>query len=226
MSKRTALVTGAASGIGAACVERFRNDGIEVVTLDRDPGCDFTVDISDPAAVATVADQLAGVDILVNSAGIVGPSGELYTLTVEDWQRTFDVNVLGMFLVSRAVIPAMVKKGWGRIVNISSVAGKDGNPRQSAYSASKAAQLAMTKSMGKELATTGVLVNAIAPASIQTAMTDAVSPEVIERLKGLIPMGRIGQATEAAALVAWLASDECSFSTGAIYDLTGGRATY
>ena len=226
MSKRTALVTGAASGIGAACVERFRNDGIDVITLDRGPGCDITADISDPGAVASVAGELSGVDILVNSAGIVGPSGELWTLDDADWQRTFDVNVFGMFLMTRAVVPAMVEKGWGRIVNISSVAGKDGNPRQSAYSASKAAQLAMTKSLGKELATTGVLVNAIAPASIRTAMTDSTPPEVIERLTKLIPMQRIGQAKEAAALVAWLASDECSFSTGAIYDLSGGRATY
>jgi 3-oxoacyl-[acyl-carrier protein] reductase len=150
----------------------------------------------------------------------------LWQVSTGQWRRTFDVNVVGVFQMCRAVAPGMVERGWGRIVNLASMAGKDGNPNLSAYSASKAAVIALTKSLGKELATTGVLVNAVAPAVFETPMNADTSPEVLERLISLIPMKRLGQAEELAALVNWLASDECSFSTGAVYDISGGRATY
>jgi 2-dehydro-3-deoxy-L-rhamnonate dehydrogenase (NAD+) len=164
--------------------------------------------------------------VLVNSAGVVGPNKPLWEVSDEEWARTFEVNTTGIFRMCRAVVPGMAERGWGRIVNIASIAGKEGNPNLSAYSASKAAVIGMTKSLGKELATTGVLVNAIAPAVIETPMNAATAPEVLQRLVSLIPMRRLGQAAEVAELVAWLASDRCTFSTGAVYDISGGRATY
>lgn len=222
---RTAVVTGGTSGIGRATALRLAIDGVSVVTLDRNGG-DIVVDVSDASAVADAARKLGPVDIVVNSAGIVGPNVPLWEISDDDWATTFAVNVTGTFNVCRAFIPGMVDRGWGRVVNLASMAGKDGNPRLSAYSASKAAVIGLTKSLGKELALTGVLVNAVAPAVIATPMNAATTPEVLEYLTNLIPMRRLGTADEAAELIAWLVSDRCSYSTGAVYDLSGGRATY
>jgi 3-oxoacyl-[acyl-carrier protein] reductase len=174
----------------------------------------------------SAVEDLGVIDILVNSAGIVGPNQPLWEVSTADWDRTFAVNVRGTFQLCRAVIPGMRERGWGRIVNFASMAGKDGNANLSAYSASKAAVIAMTKSLGKELATSGILVNVIAPAVIDTPMNAATAPDVLARLTGMIPMQRIGRPEEVAELVAWLTSDKCSFSTGAVYDISGGRATY
>lgn len=223
---RRALVTGGLSGIGAAVTERLRADGLEVLTVDRSEGADLVLDIADGPAVTAGVDRIGRVDVLVNCAGVVGPNQWLVDITDEEWERTFAVNVSGTFHLCRAVVPGMVERGWGRIVNLASMAGKDGNPRMSPYSASKAAVIAMTKSLGKELAPTGVLVNAIAPAVIDTPMNAATAPEVLEHITSLIPMQRVGRADEVAELVAWLASDKVSFSTGAVYDISGGRATY
>lgn len=223
---RRAVVTGGMSGLGAACAERLSKEGLEVVRLDVAPGADEVVDVTDEQALLAVLARVGPVDVLVNSAGVVGPNAPLWEVSTADWERTFAVNVTGTFRMCHAVAPGMVERGWGRIVNLASMAGKDGNPRLSAYSASKAAVIAMTKSLGKELATTGVLVNAVAPAVFETPMNATTAPEVLERLVSLIPMQRLGRAEELAALVAWLASDECSFSTGAVYDISGGRATY
>jgi 3-oxoacyl-[acyl-carrier protein] reductase len=219
-------VTGGCSGLGAACVTRLRADGIEVLTLDVSPEADIRVDITDTAAVEKAVLSAGPIDILVNSAGIVGPNKPLWEVNVEDWRRTFDVNVVGLFAVTKAVIPGMIERGCGRIVSMASMAGKDGNPNLSAYSASKAAVIGLTKSLGKELAKTGVIANAIAPAVIETPMNATTSPEVLAHITSLIPMGRVGRAEEVAALVSWLCSDEVSFSTGAVYDISGGRATY
>lgn len=223
---RRAVVTGGMSGLGAACADRLTREGLEVVRVDVSAGADEVLDVTDEGAIREVLGRLGPVDVLVNSAGVVGPNAPLWQVSTEQWRRTFDVNVVGVFQMCRAVAPGMVERGWGRIVNLASMAGKDGNPNLSAYSASKAAVIALTKSLGKELATTGVLVNAVAPAVFETPMNADTSPEVLERLISLIPMKRLGQAEELAALVNWLASDECSFSTGAVYDISGGRATY
>jgi 3-oxoacyl-[acyl-carrier protein] reductase len=223
---RRALVTGGMSGIGLASARRLADDGHEVITLDLAEGADVRLDVSDAAAVAQAAEEIGPVDILVNSAGVVGPSRPLWETTHEEWLATLGVNTLGVVSLCRAFIPGMRERGWGRVVNLASIAGKDGNPRLSAYSASKAAVIGLTKSLGKELATSGVLVNAIAPAVIATEMNAATAPEVLEYMTGLIPMRRLGRAEEVAELVAWLSSDRCSFSTGAVYDISGGRATY
>lgn len=223
---RTAVVTGAASGLGAACADRLRADGLQVVTVDISGPADRRVDVSDSRAVDDLAEQLGAVDVVVNSAGVVGPNMPLWEITDTDWRRTFEINVGGVFHTCRAFVPGMQAAGWGRIVNLASMAGKDGNPNLSAYSASKAAVIALTKSMGKELATSGVLVNAVAPAVFATPMNERTAPEVLQRLVSLIPMQRLGQPEELAALVSWLVSEQCSFSTGAVYDISGGRATY
>ena len=222
---RRALVTGGASGLGAAAVERLRADGLEVVALDL-AGADVTADVSDEEAVRRVAVEVGPVDVLVNSAGIVGPNKPLLETTAEEWRRVLDVNVLGTVATMRVFVPGMRDRGWGRVVNLASMAGKDGNPNLSAYSASKAAVIGLTKSIGKELATTGVLVNAIAPAVIATPMNEDNDPAVLEYMTNLIPMKRIGRPEEVAELIAFLASDRVSFSTGAVYDISGGRATY
>lgn len=223
---RTALVTGGASGLGASAADRLRDDGVEVITVDIAGDADEQVDITHSEAVSELATRLGTVDILVNSAGVVGPNAPTLSVSDADWDRTFAINTHGTFAMIRAFAPGMVERGWGRIVNIASMAGKDGNPNLAAYSASKAAVIALTKSVGKELATTGVLVNAIAPAVIATAMNADTDPDVLNHLVSLIPMKRLGEPHEAAALIAFLASDECSFSTGACFDLSGGRATY
>jgi NAD(P)-dependent dehydrogenase (short-subunit alcohol dehydrogenase family) len=223
---RRALITGGLSGIGQAAAERLANDGIEVITADVAPGADITLDVSDADAATAAVENLGQIDILVNSAGIVGPGKPLWATTAQEWHEVFAVNLHGSVNMCRAAIPGMLDRGWGRIVNLASMAGKDGNPHQSAYSASKAAVIGFTKSLGKELATTGVIVNAIAPAVIATEMNARTAPDILASISSLIPMGRLGRPEEVAELIAWLTSDKCSFSTGAVYDISGGRATY
>lgn len=223
---RTALITGGARGLGAASAERLRADGIHVITLDVAGDADVLVDVTDETAFATAVAEIGQVDILLNAAGIVGPSRPLVETTPADWRQVFDVNVLGTVASMRAFVPGMVERGWGRVVNFASMAGKDGNPNMSIYSASKAAVIALTKSAGKELATSGVLVNAIAPAVIATPMNADTDPEALAHITSLIPMKRVGRPEEVAELIAFLTSDRVSFSTGAVYDISGGRATY
>ena len=223
---RTALVTGGASGLGAATAERLRAEGLTVTTLDISGPADLVADVTDEAALSRAARQVGPVDVLVNSAGIVGANKPLLETTAPEWHSVFDVNVLGIVNTMRAFVPGMCQRGWGRVVNFASVAGKDGNPNLSIYSASKAAVIALTKSAGKELATTGVLVNAIAPAVIATPMNDSTAPDVLAYITSLIPMKRVGRPEEVAELSAFLCSDRVSFSTGAVYDISGGRATY
>jgi len=234
-SGRRALVTGAGSGIGAACVDRLLAQGCRVAAVDLHAGdmaarvdeldAIHEVDVTDPTAVRAI-EGIDQMDILVQSAGIVGPNMPLLDTPVDEWERTMTVNVTGIFNVMQATLGGMVERGWGRVVNIASIAGKEGNPNLSAYSASKGAVIALTKSVAKELATTGVLVNSIAPAVIATPMNLATAPEVLDYMLSKIPMGRLGQPEEVAALVGWLCSEDCSFSTGACYDISGGRATY
>ena len=223
---RTALVTGGLSGLGAATVTRLREDGVKVFTVDLADGADFQMDVTDFEAVAKLPAQLPRIDILVTSAGVVGPNIPLVQTTEQQWKSVFDINVLGTASFIKAFAPGMVENHGGRIVTFASMAAKDGNPNLSIYSATKAAVVALTKSVGKELATSGVLVNAIAPAVIETPMNKNTSAEVLAHLTSLIPMKRIGKAEEVAELVAWLCSDKVSFSTGAVYDISGGRATY
>jgi len=223
---RTAIITGAESGIGAAVAERYRAAGIKVYSLDMAASADYQVDVSNSDQVNQAVAEIGSVDILINSAGITGPNTPLIQTTDADWNRTIAINLNGTFNTCRAVVPGMVAKGWGRIVNIASIAGKEGNPNLSAYSASKAAVIGLTKSLGKELATTGVLVNAITPAFIQTPMNVNTTEETLKYMISKIPMNRVGEVEEVAALISWLASDECSFSTGAVFDISGGRATY
>ena len=236
MTTPTALVTGAARGIGFACAQRLRAAGCRVVGVDlgtpalAEAAAHLDVvaelDVSDDAAVRRLVAEHGPFDIVVNSAGVVGPNKPMWEVSDDEWRSTMAVNLDGVFQVCRAVVPAMVERGWGRIVNIASIAGKEGNPNLAAYSASKAAVIGFTKSIGKELATTGVLVNSIAPAVIATPMNSDTAPEVLQYMIAKIPLARTGSAEEVAALVLWLSSDECSFSTGACYDISGGRATY
>jgi 3-oxoacyl-[acyl-carrier protein] reductase len=223
---RTAVVTGGMSGLGAAAAVRLAADGVTVLTLDIADGADLRVDVTDATAVRAVADRIGPVDILVNSAGVVGPNAPLWEIPPDGWDRTLAVNVIGTVNTCRVFVPGMRERGWGRVVNIASIAGKDGNPNMSPYSASKAAVIALTKSLGKELATSGVLANVIAPALIETPMNADTAPDRLAYMASLIPMKRPGRADEVAELIAWLASDRVSFSTGAVYDISGGRATY
>ncbi|RQO48559.1 3-oxoacyl-ACP reductase [Rhodococcus sp. KBW08] len=222
----TALITGGASGIGAASAKLLTENGVRIITADLAKGADEQLDVSDPVAVDALRARIGRVDILINSAGIVGPSAPLVDVDLAGWQRTFRINVEGTFLMCRAFVPGMVASGWGRVVNLASIAAKDGNPNQSAYSASKAAVVALTKSLGKEIATTGVLVNAIAPAAVESPMNAGTDPAILARSQSLTPMARMGKADEIAELISWLSSSAVSYSTGAVYDASGGRATY
>ena len=227
---RVALVTGGASGIGAASAERLRAGGAQVVTFDLDASADIQGDMSRSAdldaAGAEVESRHGHVDILVNSAGIPGESLHTVDVPDEEWRRVLAINADGSFYACRAVIPGMVERGYGRIVLVASIAGKEGNPMAAAYSASKAAVIALTKAIGKDLAGTGVLVNCIAPAVIETPILTGLSQEHVDYMVSRIPLGRMGTADEVAALICWLASEDCSFSTGAAYDISGGRAVY
>jgi 3-oxoacyl-[acyl-carrier protein] reductase len=234
-SGRVAFVTGGASGIGAATIRRLLSEGAKVASLDlggTPPHGALALrgDVSDSAdverAVAQATDELGPIDILVCSAGITGASLPTVEVTDEEWRRVMAVDADGVFFCNRAVLAGMVERGYGRIVNVASIAGKEGNPMAAAYSAAKAAVIAMTKAIGKDVARTGVVVNCIAPAVIETAILNGLSQEHIDYMVERIPMGRVGAADEVAALVCWLASEECSFSTGATYDISGGRAVY
>ena len=224
---RSAIVTGGASGIGAAIARRLRSAGVEVHALDVTSAPDtMQVDVTDEEACRRAVAQSGPLDILVNSAGIAGQNAPSWKLPDGEFERVIAVNLIGTYYMCRAVMPGMVARGWGRIVNIASIAGKEGNPNASAYSASKAGVIGLTKSLAKEVADTGVLVNCVTPAVIDTPMLGQVSDEHLKYMLSKIPMGRLGQPDEVAALVCWLLSDECSFSTGAVFDISGGRATY
>ena len=234
-SGRVALVTGGASGIGAAVVRRLAAEGAKVASLDlhaapADGVVVLAGDVSRSAdvdaAVRRAEDQLGPIDVLVCAAGVPGESLPSLEISDEEWRRVLAINADGVFFCNRAVGSGMVERGYGRIVNVASIAGKEGNPMAAAYSASKAAVIALTKAIGKDLARTGVLVNCIAPAVIETPILEGVSQEHIDYMVERIPMGRMGAADEVAALICWLASEECSFSTGATYDISGGRAVY
>ncbi len=234
-SGRVALVTGGASGIGAAVVRRLAAEGAKVASLDlRAASSDGVLALSGDvsrsgdieAAVGRVADELGPIDVLVCSAGVPGESLPSLEISDEEWRRVLAVNADGVFFCNREVARGMVERGYGRIVNVASIAGKEGNPMAAAYSASKAAVIALTKAIGKDLARTGVLVNCVAPAVIETPILEGVSQQHIAYMVERIPMGRMGSADEVAALICWLASEECSFSTGATYDISGGRAVY
>jgi 2-dehydro-3-deoxy-L-rhamnonate dehydrogenase (NAD+) len=230
---RVALVTGAASGIGAATAARLHADGAAVAVFDReavDGYLSLTGDIASStdvdAAVAKAEAELGRIDILVNSAGVPGTSLRTVDVSDEEWQRVFAINANGSFYMCRAVLPGMMARGYGRIVLVASIAGKEGNPMAAAYSASKAAVIAMTKSIGKDVAGSGVLVNCIAPAVIETPILDGLSQQHIDYMIERIPLGRMGRAEEVAALACFLASEDLSFSTGAAFDISGGRAVY
>ena len=240
---RRAVITGGAAGIGLAVAKRLVAGGAKVALWDRDEralasanekldraAVTQRVDVTDAAAVERAAkaasSELGGLDVLVCSAGITGPNTTTWEYPVEAWRQVFDVNVHGLFHCNRAVVPIMLEGGYGRIVNIASVAGKEGNPNAPAYSASKAAVIGLTKSLGKELAKTGIRVNCVTPAAVRTAIFDQMTQQHVDFMLSKIPMGRFGEVDEIAALVCWLASEECSFSTGAVFDASGGRATY
>ena len=230
---RVALVTGGASGIGAATAERLAAGGARVAVFDRasaDGYLTVTGDLSRSTdlgeAVRRTETELGPVDILVNSAGIPGESLRTVDVPDEEWEHVLAVNANGSFYACRAVLPGMIERGYGRIVLVASIAGKEGNPMAAAYSASKAAVIAMTKAIGKDVAGTGVLVNCIAPAVIETPILAGLSQGHIDYMVERIPLGRMGEADEVAALACWLASEDCSFSTGATYDISGGRAVY
>ena len=225
---RTAVVTGGMIGIGAAIVKRLEVSGAKVAIWDVNgpEKVDVTDQDSIDRALKKAVASFGKIDVLVNNAGIAGPTMPVVEYPVADWKRVIDIDLHGPFLVSRAVVPHMTKAGYGRIVNIASIAGKEGNPNAAAYAAAKGGLIAFTKALGKELAQTGVLVNCVAPAAAQTAILDQVTPEFARFMLSKIPMGRFVKVEEIAALVCWLASEDCSFSTGGVFDISGGRATY
>ena len=240
---KTALVTGAARGIGLAIATRLAADGLRVALLDLDKttveaaaagigagalalAADVTRAAEVGAAIARLEREWGRLDVLVNNAGITGRSFPIWELTDEDWQRVIDVDLTAVFLCCRAGVKLMLRQGSGRIVNIASIAGKEGNPTLVPYSSAKAGVIGLTKALAKEVATRGILVNAVAPAVIGTELLEQMERSTVDLLISKIPMGRVGTPEEVAALVAWLASDQCTFSTGAVYDLSGGRATY
>jgi 2-dehydro-3-deoxy-L-rhamnonate dehydrogenase (NAD+) len=242
---QTAIVTGAARGIGLAIVQRLLASGARCSLWDVDQAAldkagqllagqgelqGVSVDVTRADAIQLAVDstlaRFGSIDILVNNAGIAGVSRNLWECTPEEWFQVINIDLLGVFLCCRAVVPHMLRKGCGRIVNIASIAGKEGNPKASHYSAAKAGVIGLTKSLGKELAQSGILVNCITPAVVETDILKQLTPEHIAYMLAKIPMGRTGLKEEIAALVAWLCSAECSFSTGAVFDVSGGRATY
>ncbi|PXW27692.1 SDR family NAD(P)-dependent oxidoreductase [Paraburkholderia caballeronis] len=245
LKNRTMIVTGGARGIGYAVAQRALQSGAAVALWDVDAErversrgelaalgqvSAVTVELTDETSVAAAAAETlkrhGAIHALVNSAGITGGNGLTWELPVDVWRRVIDVNLIGCYLTCRAVIPHMLEAGYGRIVNIASVAGKDGNPNASHYSASKAGLIGLTKSLGKELATKNVLVNAVTPAAAKTEIFDSMSQQHIDYMLSKIPMNRFLLPEEAASLIVWLTSEDCAFSTGAVFDLSGGRATY
>jgi 2-dehydro-3-deoxy-L-rhamnonate dehydrogenase (NAD+) len=239
---QTALITGAARGIGQAIAERLLRDGARVALVDRDPGVEAVAGRLGTSARAVIADVTVTadveraveaahawgdrLDIVVNNAGITGRSYPIWELTDEDWHQVLAIDLTSVFLVCRAAVTLMRPRGYGRIVNIASIAGKEGNPTLVPYSTAKAGVIGLTKALAKEVATHGILVHAVAPAVIGTELLQQMTKETVDMLVAKIPMGRVGTPAEVAALVAWLASEECSFTTGAVHDLSGGRATY
>ena len=243
MAGRRAVVTGAAQGIGRAIAERLLGAGVSVCLWDADGtlvdevatelgdnAFAEAVDVADPDSIAAVTrsslSAMGGIDILVNNAGISGPNAPTWEYPIEEWRRVIEINLNGVFYCCHSVVPTMREAGYGRIVNIASVTGKEGNPNAPAYSAAKAGVIGLTKSLGKELADTEIRVNCVTPAVARTRIFDQMTEEHIDYMLSKVPMGRFVEVEEIAALVAWLASDECSFSTGAVFDITGGRSTY
>ena len=243
--QRVAVVTGGAQGIGYAIAQRMLRSGAAVVLWDRDeallatageslgalgPVRTHAVELADDASVASATQAAMSahgrIDILVNNAGITGGNGPTWELAPAVWRDVIEVNLVAPYLTCRAVVPHMLQRGYGRIVNIASIAGKEGNPNASHYSASKAGLIALTKSLGKELAQKGVIVNCVTPAAARTAIFAQMTQQHIDFMLSKIPMGRFGQVEEIAAMVAWLCTEDCSFSTGAVFDLSGGRAVY
>ena len=241
-SGRTAVVTGGAKGIGLGIAQQLADAGAAVAVWDMNTdslrnsaaGQAFeailSVDVTEPAdveqAVQNTLAQLGAIDILVNNAGVSGPTLPTWEYPLHEWERVIATDLTSVFLCCRAVVPVMLEQDGGRIVNIASVAGKEGNANACAYSAAKAGVIALTKSLGKELAQSGIIVNCVAPAMVQTDLLGEMTPEYIAIITGKIPMGRFGTIEENAEMVAWLCSDACSFSTGAVFDVSGGRATY
>ena len=242
---RVAIITGGARGIGYAAAERMLASGAEVALWDIDATrlaeaaaelgkagkvSTQTVELTDEASVIAATNAVLAahgkIDILVNNAGITGGNGKLWELETDVWRRVIDVNLVGPFLTCKVVVPHLIANGWGRIVNVASIAGKEGNPNASHYSASKAGLIGLTKSLGKELAQAGILVNCITPAAAKTEIFNQMKQEHIDFMLSRIPMGRFLEVDEAASLIGWLASPDCAFSTGAVFDISGGRAVY